>query len=96
MEATMKVRKLKAIGLIAIVLGSMALTPATPALARLPEPGLAGPISGGRFGGVSLSPTTTSSRRGAQPAEVADKDCYLVREDIPNRTGAFRVLRFCR
>jgi hypothetical protein len=96
LEATMKFHKFKGIGLIAIVLGSTALIPATPALARLLEPGLSGPISDGRFGGVSLRPVTTSSRRGAQPAEVADKDCYLVREDIPGRAGAFRVLRFCR
>jgi hypothetical protein len=74
-----------------------ALLTALPAEARLHDPGLGGPASGGSFNGVAVrpqAPTTGSSA--AEPTGLAG-NCYTLRQVVRDRLGAsfLRSVRVC-
>lgn len=82
------------------------LVAAGPASARFQEPGLAGSISGGMFGGVRLGPSesanttdveTTGSNEVGSNHGVVGENCYLLKEQVANDRGgvATRRVRVC-
>jgi hypothetical protein len=69
-----------------------------PAEARLSEPGVGGPISGGFFQGLPVRAQNPAARTAApETTGVAGANCYVVRQVVRDRLGAsqLRTLRVC-
>jgi hypothetical protein len=84
--------------LCALALAGVVLTTAMPAEARLHQPGIGGPISGGSFQGLPVraqAPAARPSERGL--SGVVGENCYVVRQVVRDRLGAslLRSVRVC-
>jgi len=69
----------------------------TPAEARLSDPGVGGPISGGFFQGLAVGPEARTRRSDSELTGVAGTDCYVRQEVVRDRLGAsvLRKVRIC-
>jgi hypothetical protein len=74
------------------------LVAASPAEARLRDPGMGGPMSGGFFQGLPMRAQAPAARPGeAELTGVADGNCYVLRQVVRDRLGAsfLRTVRVC-
>ena len=75
-----------------------ALAAATmPAEARLSDPGIGGPMSGGFFRGLPVAPEARARRSESELTGVAENNCYVLRQVVRDRLGAsfLRTVRIC-
>jgi hypothetical protein len=71
---------------------------AMPAEARLSDPGMGGPMSGGFFQGLPVRAQAAAARPGeSELTGVAGGNCYVLRQVIRDRLGAssLRTVRVC-
>ena len=87
--------------LATLALAGALLALAMPAEARLHDPGIGGPISGGSFQGLPVraqAPAARTSERGLRGLRgVVGENCYVVRQVVRDRLGAtqLRTVRVC-
>jgi hypothetical protein len=84
--------------LATLALAGALIALAMPAEARLHDPGIGGPISGGSFQGLPVraqAPAARTSERGLRG--VVGENCYVVRQVVRDRLGAtqLRTVRVC-
>jgi hypothetical protein len=84
--------------LYVLALAGALLTLSMPAEARLHDPGIGGPISGGSFQGLPVraqAPAARPSERGL--TGVVGENCYVLRQVVRDRLGAslLRTVRVC-
>jgi hypothetical protein len=71
---------------------------AMPAEARLSDPGIGGPMSGGFFQGLPVRVQAPATRPGeSELTGIADGNCYVLRQVVRDRLGAssLRSVRVC-
>ena len=68
-----------------------------PAEARLSDPGVGGPMSGGFFQGLAVGPEARNRRSDSEMTGVAGTDCYVRQQVVRDRLGAsvLRKVRIC-
>jgi hypothetical protein len=84
--------------LYAAVLAGALVTLSAPAQARLHDPGIGGPISGGSFQGLPVRAQAPAARSAEQGLTgVVGDNCYMVRQVVRDRLGAslLRTVRVC-
>ena len=81
-----------------LALASALILSALPAEARLHDPGMGGPMSGGFFQGLPMRAQAPAARSDqSEVTGVAGGNCYVLRQVVRDRLGAsfLRTVRVC-
>jgi hypothetical protein len=96
MRLTGRFRSSQAFRIAGLAFAGALAAAAMPAEARLSDPGIGGPMSGGFFQGLPVGPEARA-RSESELTGVAGANCYVLRQVVRDRLGAslLRTVRIC-
>jgi hypothetical protein len=97
MRLTGRFRSYRAFRIAGLAFAGALGAAAMPAEARLSDPGIGGPMSGGFFQGLPVGSDARARRSESELTGVVGANCYVLRQVVRDRLGAslLRTVRIC-